>query len=98
MSQKTKDKIDLAVNDHHNRLLELQDQRDLYRHCTDRVWKRCADIKSVIKQESDLETLRQEMSQRVREKFAGDDAFWEKKFNVRSSKQSADALPVTADE
>ncbi len=40
VSQKTRDKVETMVNDNHNRLLDLQEQRDLYRHCTEKVMNR----------------------------------------------------------
>jgi hypothetical protein len=83
--QRTKDKMDAEVVAAKKYLLELQDQRDLYRVCTEEIWARCDHIKSTIKGENDLERLRQEMTTRVKVKFPRDDAFWKTNFNVQSS-------------
>lgn len=83
--QRTKDKMDAEVVAAKKYLLELQDQRDLYRVCTEEIWSRCDHIKATIKGENDLERLRQEMTSRVKAKFPRDDAFWSTNFNVQSS-------------
>jgi len=84
--QNTKDKLDREVTDTKKYLLELQDQRDMYEDCTQDIWTRCDTIKRTIKKETDLEDLRQEMSNRVKNRFDPEDPFWSTRFNSRSPK------------
>jgi len=88
--QRTKDKMDAEVASVKKYLLELQDQKDLYRTCTEEIWARCDHIKSTIKGETDLEKLRREMTSRVKAKFPRDDPFWRTNFNVHSATNTAE--------
>lgn len=85
--QKTRDAMDKAVNDFRTRLLEIQDQRDGYDVCIGKILDRCAQIKATIKKEADLESLRKELSERVKARFANDDPFWNTHFDPHSSKK-----------
>ena len=64
-------------------LLELQEQKDLYQRQIDEIFERCSQIKRSIKKENDLEDLREEMSNRVRQRYDQDDSFWKTQFNAR---------------
>lgn len=81
--QKSRDKADRDFNTSKEQLLRLQDQRDLFEELIQRIWDRCGQIKWSIKNEQDLETLRQDLNERVKEKFPADHAFWSTNFSVR---------------
>jgi len=65
-------------------LNELQEQKDMYEAEIATVYDRCANIKSMIKKETDLEDLRQTLEQHTRDRIPQDAAFWKTKFNTRS--------------
>lgn len=92
--QRTKDKMDAEVTSAKKYLLELQDQKDLYRCCTEEIWARCDHIKATIKAETDLEELRLELTNRVKTRYARDDAFWKSSFNVSSNAPDAFSKPL----
>jgi len=83
-SAKSMTALDTEVSQLKGHLLELQEQKDLYDVCVAEIWTRCDQIKAVIKKENDLESLRQELSDRVKAKFDSDDPFWTTPFNARS--------------
>ena len=84
--QKARDAADRDVTNLRARLLEIQDQRDGYDACIAKVLDRCAQIKATIKKETDLEALRQELSERVKARFAQTDPFWGTSFDPHSTK------------
>lgn len=81
-------RVELAerIKSYKSHLLLLQEQKDMYETCISDIWTRCDEIKKSIRQENDLESLRQECSDRVRQSYMPDDEFWEQKFNVTSPK------------
>jgi hypothetical protein len=81
--QKSIEKAESDVNATREQLLRLQDQRDLFHSIWDKIWRRCDQIKSTIKRESDLERLRMELSALVKERIPHSDVFWKSKFRVK---------------
>jgi len=65
-------------------LIELQEQKDMYETEITAVYDRCANIKGMIKKETDLEDLRQTLEAHTRDRIPQDAAFWKTKFNTRS--------------
>ena len=82
---KTREMMDDAISGYKARLLEVQDQKDGYEKAVEKVVARCLQIKASIKKENDLEALRLELTERVKNKFAKDDPFWTTAFDPRSS-------------
>jgi len=82
-SSKAKEELDKNVTTAKKYLLELQEQKDLYQRHIDEIFERCSQIKRSIKKENDLEDLREEMSNRVRQRYDQDDSFWKTQFNAR---------------
>jgi len=80
-AQKARDELEKTVKKHKTYLLELQEQKDLYSQAIEDIYTRCATIKQGIKNENDLEELRQEMTGRVKQRFLSDDGFWKSSFN-----------------
>jgi len=89
-STKAKDQLDNNVKTTKKYLLELQDQKDSYQACIDQIYERCSQIKRSIKKENDLEDLREEMSNRVKQRFDPDDTFWKTQFNARQENANRD--------
>lgn len=80
-NQKAKDELEKAVQKNKKYLLELQEQKDLYQSKIDNIFDECAKIKRSIKKENDLEELRMEMTNRVKQRFSPEDVFWKTQFN-----------------
>lgn len=83
--EKTKKLLETEVKGKKDYLLELQEQRDLYKSRIKEIYDRCSGIKSDIKKERDLDELRHMMSHRIRGRIDENDVFWRTKFNPRSS-------------
>jgi len=73
--------LEKAVQKNKKYLLELQEQKDLYQSKIDNIFDECAKIKRSIKKENDLEELRMEMTNRVKQRFSPEDVFWKTQFN-----------------
>jgi len=82
VQQRVKDRLDKEVESIKKYLLELQDQRDLYRTITENIWGRCAAIKAIIKEEGMLEDLRYETAQRIKDEIPPGADFWDREFSV----------------
>ena len=81
--QKSRDKAEKDVNETKEQLLRLQDQRDLFTNVIDQIWARCAQIKASIKHEQELDTIRRDLTERVKAKYPEGDPFWKTEFSVR---------------
>ena len=90
--QKSRDKAEAAVESAREQLLRLQDQRDLFDSVISKIWDRCSQIRATINKEKELEALREDLSQGVRDKFPQGDPFWKGKFKVRMA-ATTPALP-----
>lgn len=86
--QKSRDKAEAELEAARDQLLRLQDQRDLFKSVIGKIWDRCDQIQATIRKEHELECLRDELSQAVRNKFPPNDPFWKTKFKVRLMSQS----------
>merc|ERR1719253_242540 len=63
-------------------LLQLQEQRDQYDELLGQAQTWASGVKADIKQENDLESLRQEQVQRVKEHYGPGNEFWKQEFSV----------------
>lgn len=81
--QKSIEKAESDVNAARDQLLRLQDQRDLFQSILDKIWRRCSQIKATIKKESNLESLRKELSELVKARLPISHEFWESEFRVQ---------------
>ena len=63
---KARQDIEDSVGELRARLVEIQDQRDTYQDAIQMIMDRCTLIKQTIKHERQLETLRLEMTERVK--------------------------------
>lgn len=85
MRQAARDRVEREVTEKRKYLLELQEQKDIYEENVQKIWKECDTTKRSIQKETDLENLRQEMSDRTRDRIGDAEApFWSKKFNPQS--------------
>jgi hypothetical protein len=85
--QKTvKEKQDLC-NTLKEHLLKFQQQRDMYEDEIAKIDKRCDQIKTSMAKEKQLETLREELTERTRATHPADSEFWKTTFNVSSGSQ-----------
>jgi hypothetical protein len=83
-SEKTRKTIEKQITDYKEYLLQLQEQKDQYESLMTELWQRCNELKAAIRQENDLESLRKELTQRVKATYAQHDDFWQTKFSVSS--------------
>jgi hypothetical protein len=83
--QKSIDKADADLADARERVLSLQSKRDEFQMKINEIWDRCREVKDGISRESDLEKLRQDLSESIQSKIDREDIFWKSKFKVRSS-------------
>jgi hypothetical protein len=83
-SSKTRGMLETQIKEYKDYLLILQDQRDQYEDQLQQVQVECQQIKSTIKQENDLESLRREQVQRVKQAYGPGDEFWQSTFSVAS--------------
>eukprot|EP00927_Polykrikos_kofoidii_P010037 TRINITY_DN14235_c0_g1_i1.p1 TRINITY_DN14235_c0_g1~~TRINITY_DN14235_c0_g1_i1.p1 ORF type:complete len:243 (-),score=52.76 TRINITY_DN14235_c0_g1_i1:168-896(-) len=81
---KTKELLKKEVTGHKERLLALQEQKDMYMDAIKSIGERCDSIKATIKTEAELDELRESMEGETRGKIAGNSAFWRTKFNIKS--------------
>lgn len=93
-SQKARDALKEDVKDAKKKLLELQEQKDLYCVEINTIFDKCAAIKASIKKENDLDQLREEMTNATRAKYKAGDAFWDKTFNVAVERDEKDDDPL----
>lgn len=85
-SQKTKDMFKNEVAEIKKYMLTLQEQRDMYTEGIKDIYERCDAIKAIIKNEAELDELREYMEGTTKEAKGDDPVFWSKKFNIRSKK------------
>jgi len=91
-SSKAKEELEKAVTKTKKYLLELQEQKDMYQGYIDQIFERCSQIKRSIKKEKDLEELRREMSNRVKQRFDPNDCFWQTTFSARREGETSSIL------
>merc|ERR1712046_413141 len=84
-SAKTRQTIEKQISDYKEYLLQLQEQKDQYESLIAQQWEKCNELKKGIRQENDLESLRKELTQRVKATYPAQDEFWQSKFSVASS-------------
>jgi hypothetical protein len=97
-AQKAREKVEQNITASKARLLELQEQKDLYNECVQQLWDRCDFIKAELKKEEQLEALRQEMTAKIRDRIDANDAFWSKKFNFHSNAAAKAAAAAASKE
>lgn len=91
-SEKTKQQMRSDVVRYMSYLLSLQEQKDMYQTQILTVSSRCDDIRTHLKQEFDLEELRNEMEQKAKESMPDYEAFKKLRFNVKSALFDPSAL------
>eukprot|EP00927_Polykrikos_kofoidii_P015008 TRINITY_DN16654_c0_g1_i1.p1 TRINITY_DN16654_c0_g1~~TRINITY_DN16654_c0_g1_i1.p1 ORF type:complete len:269 (+),score=60.23 TRINITY_DN16654_c0_g1_i1:76-807(+) len=82
--QKTKDILRKEVNGHKEKLLALQEQKDMYMEAVKSTGERCDSIKATIKKEAELDELREYMEGSTRSRITTGSSFWRTKFNIKS--------------
>lgn len=81
-SEKAKTALKDDVVHSKKQLLELQTQKDMYEKEKEKIFDRCKVIKESIKKENDLEQLREEMTNSIRQKYEPNHTFWSTQFDV----------------
>lgn len=82
---KTKALMKNNVANYMKYLLELQTQKDMYAEAIKEEHAKCDGIKETIKNEAELDDLRQYMEGQTKEKVHHESPFWRTKFNIRSA-------------
>jgi len=67
---KARSDIEDIVDKLRNRLVDIQEQRDAFQDAIQLIMDRCTFIKATIKHENDLESLRIEMTARVKSQIS----------------------------
>lgn len=89
---KSREKAEIEYNAAKEQLLRLQDQRDLYDDTIQKVFDRCRQIKESIVKERHLDSLCEELHERIKEIYPSGHEFWRASFDVKHIHRKEHAL------